>query len=276
MTAEPTADATPILFVNDGPIARVTLNRPAKMNALTPQMLVLLDRAWREIAAARDVRVVVLDAAGDRAFSAGADLGRLTPLLTRARAAEDEWDEALLADPKLLNRALLRHSEFTTPVIAAMRGVVVGGGMEIMLACDLRVAGESCAFGLPEVKRGFIAAAGGVARVARQITQARAAEILLTGERISAHTALDWGLINRVVPDDAVLATADELASKIAENGPLALRAAKDVMIGTSGLPILDAFAAEDTAIKGLLRSSDAREGSRAFMEKRAPRFRGD
>lgn len=271
-----TPDEEPVLFVSDGAIARVTLNRPAKMNALTPQMLVLLDRAWREIAADRGVRVAVLSAAGGRSFSAGADLGRLTPLLTRARDAEDEWDEALLADPKLLNRALLRHNDFTTPVIAAMRGVVAGGGMELMLACDLRVSGESCTFGLPEVKRGLIAAAGGVARVARQISQARAAELLLTGERITARTALDWGLVNRVVPDEAVLATAEELASTVAANGPLALRAAKRVMIAASGRPIPEAFAIEDDAIKGLLRTGDAREGSRAFLEKRPPLFTGE
>lgn len=266
----------PILFkVADG-VARVTLNRPEKLNALTPQMLVLLDRAWESIATDSSVRVVILAGAGERAFSAGADLGRLTPLLTRARNPEDEWDESLLADPKLLNRALLRRNDFPTPVIAAMRGVVAGGGMEIMLACDLRVAGMSSQFGLPEVKRGLIAAAGGVARVSRQTTQARAAEILLTGERISARVALEWGLINRVVPDEDVAAAADELAAQVAQNGPLALRAAKKVMINSAGRPITDGFDAEDEAIRTLLRSKDAREGSRAFMEKREPNFTGE
>jgi len=143
----------PVLFSIGNGIASVTLNRPAKMNALTPEMLVRLDRAWRAIEDDLTVRVAVLSGAGHRAFSAGADLGRLTPLLTRARSAEDEWDEALLADPKMLNRALLRGIDVSTPVIAAMRGVVVGGGMELMLACDLRVAGRSAQFGLPEVSQ---------------------------------------------------------------------------------------------------------------------------
>jgi enoyl-CoA hydratase len=266
----------PVLFSIENGVASVTLNRPAKMNALTPEMLVRLDRAWRAIQDDATVRVAVLSGAGQKAFSAGADLGRLTPLLTRARSAEDEWDEALLADPKLLNRALLRGIDVTTPVIAAMRGVVVGGGMELMLACDLRVAGQSSQFGLLEVRRGLIPAAGGVARVSRQITQARAAEILLIGDRVSADVALSWGLINRVVADDEVQPVAHALAQRMAENGPLAMRKAKQVMLESSGRPILEGFAAEDAAIKLVLRSKDAREGSKAFMEKRKPNFTGE
>ena len=266
----------PVLFSIENGVASVTLNRPAKMNALTPEMLVRLDRAWQAIQDDATVRVAVLSGAGQKAFSAGADLGRLTPLLTRARSAEDEWDEALLTDPKLLNRALLRDIDVTTPVIAAMRGVVVGGGMELMLACDLRVAGQSSQFGLLEVRRGLIPAAGGVARVSRQITQARAAEILLIGDRVSADVALSWGLINRVVADDEDQPTAHALAERMAENGPLAMRKAKQVMLESSGRPILEGFAAEDAAIKLVLRSKDAREGSKAFMEKRKPNFTGE
>jgi enoyl-CoA hydratase len=275
MSETATTTDAPVLFSIDGGIASITLNRPAKMNALTPEMLVRLDRAWRTVQDDVTVRVAILTGAGERAFSAGADLGRLTPLLTRARSAEDEWDEALLADPKLLNRALLRGIDVTTPVIAAMRGNVVGGGMELMLACDLRVAGASAQFGLLEVRRGLIPAAGGVARVSRQITQARAAEILLVGDRISADDALSWGLINRVVADAEVDATARALAERMAENGPLAMRKAKQVMVESSGRPVLDAFANEDEAIKVILRSKDAREGSKAFMEKRRPDFTG-
>jgi enoyl-CoA hydratase/carnithine racemase len=266
----------PVLFSIDDGIASVTLNRPEKMNALTPEMLVRLDRAWRAIQDDTTVRVAVLSGAGHRAFSAGADLGRLTPLLTRARSAEDEWDDALLSDPKTLNRALLRRVDITTPVIAAMRGMVVGGGMELMLACDLRVAGKSAQFGLVEVRRGLIPAAGGVIRVSRQISQARAAEVLLVGDRVSADDALAWGLINRVVPDDDVDSVARALAERMAENGPLAMRLAKQVMIESSGRTTLEGFAAEDDAIKVILRSKDAREGSKAFIEKRTPKFTGE
>jgi enoyl-CoA hydratase/carnithine racemase len=265
----------PVLFAIADGIAEITLNRPEKMNALTPEMLVRLDRAWHQVQDDPTIRVVILTGAGDRAFSAGADLGRLTPLLTRARAAEDEWDEALLADPLLLNRALLRGIDVTTPVIAAMRGVVVGGGMELMLACDLRVAADTSQFGLLEVQRGLIPAAGGIARVARQIPLARAAEILLIGDRIGARQALEFGLLNRIVPAPDVLDTAREMAARMARNGPLAMRAAKQVMLASSGRSLVDGFAAEDEAIKTVLRSQDAREGSKAFVEKRTPVFTG-
>lgn len=269
------ATQTPVLYSVGAGIAIITFNRPEKMNALTPEMLVRLDSAWREIESDPAVRVAVLTGAGSKAFSAGADLGRLVPLLTRARAAEDHWDEAVLADPKVVNRALLRGIEVTTPVIAAMRGRVMGGGMELMLACDLRIAGESSLFGLPEVRRGLIAAGGGLTRVSRQISLARAAEILLVGDEFTAADALSWGLINRVVPDDAVLLAARKLAERMAENGPLAMRKTKQVMLESSGRAITDGFAAEDKAISVILRSEDAREGSEAFTEKRAPNFTG-
>ena len=270
------APESPVLFSVENGIARVTLNRPAKMNALNPEMIVRLARCWDAIQADASVRVAILAAAGDRTFCAGADLGRLTPLLTRARQAEDEWDEALLAEPKILNRAMLRRLDFTTPVIAAARGAVVAGGMELALACDLRVVSDSTTLGLAEVKRGLIPAAGGIARASRQLGWAAAAEILLVGDQISAAEAYRIGLVNRVVAADEVLPTAQALAEKMAGNSPLAMRKAKEAMIAASGRPLEDAFGVEDQCIKVVLRSQDAREGSRAFMEKRKPNFSGN
>lgn len=267
--------ADPILLAIADGVAEITLNRPEKMNALTPEMLVRLDRAWTQIQGDPSIRVVILTGAGERAFCAGADLGRLTPLLMRSRPAEDEWDRALLDDPPILNRALLRGIDMTTPVIAAMRGVVVGGGMEIALACDLRVAAEDSELGLAEVRRGLIPAAGGIVRVSRQVAQAHAAEILLIGDRISAARALEIGLINRVVPAADVIGTARTMAARMAENGPLAMRKVKQVMLEASGRSLIDGFGMENEAIKVLLRSADAREGSRAFTEKRPPHFTG-
>jgi enoyl-CoA hydratase len=264
-----------ILYSVSEGIAQVTLNRPEKMNALTPEMIVRLARCWDEIHADASIRVAVLTGVGERTFCAGADLGRLIPLFTRSRPAEDEWDEAMLADPKILNRAMLRRTDFTTPVIGALRGAVVAGGMELALACDLRVVAEDSTLGLLEVKRGLIPAAGGVARVSRQISWAMAAEILLLGDRIPATEALRIGLVNRVVPGAQVLATARELAQRMAKNSPLAMRMAKEVMLACSGEPINVAFDHEDAAIKKLMRSEDAKEGSRAFVEKREPRFTG-
>jgi enoyl-CoA hydratase/carnithine racemase len=256
-------------------IAEVTLNRPQKMNALTPEMICHLADAWEAIQADPLVRVAILTATGDRAFSAGADLGRLTTLLTRAREPEDEYDERLRAEPKLLNRAMLRGTELTTPVIAAARGAVVGGGMEMLLACDLRVVAEDSTLGLTEVKRGLIPAAGGVARVSRQVSTAHAAEILLLGDKIDAATAYRMGLVNRVAPARDVLSCARGLASTMSASGPLAMRAAKEAMVRSSGIPLAQAFEVEDDVIRPVLRSNDAREGSRAFMEKRAPDFTG-
>ena len=273
--SDTSAPESPVLFSVENGIARVTLNRPAKMNALNPEMIVRLARCWDAIQADASVRVAILAAAGDRTFCAGADLGRLTPLLTRARVAEDEWDEALLAEPKILNRAMLRRLDFTTPVIAAARGAVVAGGMELALACDLRVVSDSTTLGLAEVKRGLIPAGGGIARVSRQLGWAAAAEILLVGDQISAAEAYRIGLVNRVVAADEVLPTAQALAEKMAGNSPLAMRKAKEAMIAASGRPLEDAFGVEDQCIKVVLRSEDAREGSRAFMEKRKPNFTG-
>ena len=265
----------PILFIRADGIAEVVLNRPEKRNALNPEMIVRLARAWEEIANDPTIRVVLLRAVGDKTFCAGADLGRLTPLLTRARGAEDEWDEAMLADPRILNRAMLRGTEFFIPVVAAMRGGIVAGGMELALACDLRVVAEDSTLGLLEVQRGLIPAAGGVARISRQVATAMAAEILLIGDTISAADALRMGLVNRVVAADQVDATARALAERMARNSPLAMRKAKQAMIESSGRSLADAFAIEDSCIKVLLRSNDAREGSKAFMEKRTPSFTG-
>jgi enoyl-CoA hydratase/carnithine racemase len=269
------SDRTPVLqSIQDG-VAEVTLDRPEKMNALTPEMICRLADAWETIEADPLVRVAILTSTGDRAFSAGADLGRLTTLLTRAREPEDAWDERLRAEPKLLNRAMLRSVEMTTPVIAAARGAIVGGGMELLLACDLRVVAEDSSLGLTEVKRGLIPAAGGVARVTRQVSAAHAAEILLIGDKIDAATAYRMGLVNRVVAKEQVLKVARELALVMAQNGPLAMRAAKKTMVRSSGVPLGDAFGIEDELIRVVLRSRDAREGSKAFMEKRRPQFTG-
>lgn len=265
----------PVLFTVNNGVACITLNRPEKMNALNPEMIVRLARYWDAIETDTSVRVAILTAIGERTFCAGADLGRLTPLLTRARAAEDEWDEALLTEPKILNRALLRRVDFTTPVIAAARGTVVAGGMELALACDLRVVSEQTTMGLSEVKRGLIPAGGGIARASRQLGWAAAAEILLVGDQISAAEALRIGLVNRVVASQDVLPTAQALAEKMAQNSPLAMRKAKEAMLGASGRPLQEAFGVEDACIKVVLRSQDAREGSRAFMEKRKPQFTG-
>jgi len=187
------AEAAPHLLVEGGDgIVTLTLNRPDKHNALSPEMVCRLADAWDAIAADPTTRVAVVTGAGDRAFCTGADLGRLIPLFTGARPPDDEWDERLRSDLRLLDKALLRRADFTVPVVAAVRGFALAGGTELVLGTDLRIAADDAEFGLTEVARGIIPAGGGLARLARQVPWAKAAEVVLVGDRISARDALAW------------------------------------------------------------------------------------
>ncbi|MBX3707033.1 MAG: enoyl-CoA hydratase-related protein [Pseudomonadales bacterium] len=257
-------------------IAYLVMNRPERRNALSPQMIVEMAEAWQDFRDDREARVAILTGAGDRAFCAGADLGLLIPLLSGSRKPEDEHDEALLADRSLMQKALLRDFELYKPVIAAVNGFALAGGTEILQATDLRIAAEHAEFGLSEVMRGIIPAGGSLVRLARQIPYCKAMQILLTGDRMSAEEAYRIGLINEVVPAAEVLDRAEALAARIAENGPLAVAACKEAVIRTSGLPLNDAFRIENELAGRVMRSRDAIEGPRAFMEKRKPEFRGE
>lgn len=275
-TTPPVGAQEPVLRVEmDEGIAILTLNRPAKLNSLDPELVCRLADAWEQIAREPTVRVVIVTGAGDRAFCTGADLGRLIPLFTGARPAQDEWDRRLQADPRLLDKALLRRTDYTVPVIAAVRGFALAGGMELLLGTDLRIAAEDSEFGLTEVTRGIIPAGGGLARLARQVPWAKAAEIVLVGDRISAQSAAEMGLVNRLVPSTHVLEEAMQLARRMARNGPLAMRKAKEVMVSSNGLPFDEAYRIESRAAGVVMSSSDAVEGPRAFIEKRSPHFTG-
>ena len=276
MSDGPMIDQAPHLLheLADG-VLRLTLNRPAQRNAISPQMACLLSDALLEAAADDAVRVVVLTGAGDRAFCSGGDLALTLPLMTGARAPADPWDHRLLADPGIIDRSALRRFAFDKPVIAAVNGACLAGGMETMLATDLRIAAEGATFGLPEVKRALIPFAGSLARLPRQLAHAHAMELLLLGDSIDAATALRMGLVNRVVPAADVLPVALDFAARIAANGPLAIRAVKRVAREGSGLPLAAAYDLEDAAKRRIMATADAREGPLAFMEKRAPMYRG-
>lgn len=268
--------AEPVLLVEiDAGIATLTLNRPSKLNSLNPELVCRLADAWDRLAADPMIRVAIVTGAGERAFCTGADLGRLIPLFTGARSPEDEWDERLRADLGLLDKALLRRTDFSVPVIAAVRGFALAGGTELVLGTDLRIAADDSEFGLTEVSRGIIPAGGGLAKLARQVPWAKAAEIVLVGDRISAQSAAEMGLVNRLVPADQVLDEALKLARRMAENGPLAMRKAKEVMITSNGLPLDDAYKMESRAAGVVMSSADAIEGPLAFMERRRPNFTG-
>lgn len=262
--------------VSDG-IALVTMNRPHKRNAIDPEMMVRLAEAWTMVREDDAVRVAVLTGAGTEAFCAGGDLRTLIPLLTRARPPADEWDERLLQDQRgVVNTAMLRVTDFPKPIVAAVNGLCLAGGMELMLATDLRVAADSTEFALTEVQRGLIPGGGSVARLPRQVPTAVALEFLMVGDRLPAARAYDVGLLNAAVPADEVLPNAMALARRIAANAPLAVREVKAVGMASPGLPLDEALALEDAAVRRVMRSADAKEGARAFAERRAPNFTGE
>lgn len=258
-----------------GPVLLLTLNRPEVRNAISPEMACRLADAFAAFDAEDELRVAILTGAGEQAFCAGGDLGRTLPLLSGDRAPEDDWDRRFLNEPGLQDRSALRRAPPAKPVIAAINGLCLAGGMETMLGTDLRIASEGAVFGLPEARRGVIPFAGALVRLSRQIPEPVALELLLTGGTIDAARAHEIGLVNRVVPQAEVLDRAFEMAAALAENGPVSLREIKRVVRGSSGLPLDEGFALEDEAKRIVMASEDAREGPRAFMEKRKPRFVG-
>lgn len=261
-------------YAREGHVALITLNRPQARNAFSPEVLVRLDRAWADAEADPEVRVAVITGAGD-VFCAGADLARLIPLMSGAREPEDEFDEAIRSDPGLGDRATLRHTTFPKPVIAAVNGHAIAGGCEIVQGCDIRVAAEHARFGLQEVKWALFPLGGSTVRMPRLMSPSVAMELLLTGDLIDAKRAYELGFLNHVVPADRVLETAMGIAAKIAANGPVAVKAIKASVKACLGLPEAEAMAVELQFGQPVFRTEDAKEGPRAFLEKRAPVFKG-
>ncbi len=264
-----------LLFEKRNHVAYLTFNRPEVHNSFNPETIVRLGEAWHEIDQDDDVRAVIITGSGKVAFSAGADLGRLIPLFTGARKPEDEWDNKLLANRRLADSALLRSFNVDKPIVAAINGFCIAGGMELIQATDIRVASENASFGLQEVKWAIVPAAGSLARLQRQIPYCKAMEILLTGNRIDANEAWRLGLVNYVVPPERLMPRAEQLAATIAENGPVAVRKIKEAVRRTSGRPLEEAFKIENECAAVVMRTEDAREGPRAFMEKRKPVYKG-
>jgi E-phenylitaconyl-CoA hydratase len=252
------------LEIADG-IARITLNRPERMNAMDADAYRALSEAWIRVRDDRDVRVAIVTGAGERAFTTGADLksfvGAPAPM-------SEFW---LTQNEQLLNRGLEVHK----PVIAAVNGYCLGGGMTLLLACDIRVAAEHASFGLTEVSRGVIAGNGGTQRVLSQVPYAIGMEMLLTGERFGATTAERWGLVNRVVPMDRLMATATAYAERIAANAPLAVQAAKELAVRSRDMDLVSGLRMEQAMNRLLQFTEDAQEGPKAFAEKRPARFAG-
>lgn len=266
---------TTLLYAKDRGVATITFNRPEARNALTPEMLCRLADAIQDVAADDAVRVAIITGAGDKAFCAGGDLASTLPLLTGARSPADDWDRRLLSDPLAAAASSLRGYPLNKPVIAAINGACLAAGAELMLATDIRLMAETATIGLPEVKRGLLPFAGSMARLPRQIAHCHAMELLLLGDPIGAADAHRMGLVNRVCPAQELLPQAMGLAMKMAAAGPVALQQLKQTVLACSGLPLEQAYRIEDEAKRVVMATDDAREGPRAFMEKRQPHFTG-
>ena len=266
--AEPADGPEPphALIERRGHVLIVTMNRPQVRNALSGPMMALLREAWDRVDSDPDIRVCVLTGAGG-AFCAGADL----KAMTRSHPGESlrAGDLDMSAIP-----ALLKGRRLSKPLIAAVEGPAIAGGTEILQATDIRVAGESARFGISEARWGLFPLGGSAVRLTRQIPYTVAADLLLTGRHISAAEARQIGLIGHVVPDGQALAKALELADLIAANGPVAVRGILRTIRETEGLPEHDAFRVEAEIGTAVFRSEDAKEGPRAFTEKRKPNFR--
>ena len=252
-----------LLRERQGHIEILTINRPEARNAVNGAVSRGFAAAFDDLEADDDCWVVIVTGAGDKAFSAGMDL--------KAFAAGESAD---IMGAKG-GFAGIAQREFSKPIIAAVNGSALAGGCEIMLSCDLVVAVEEAKFGIPEVKRGLIAGAGGLIRLPKRIPPAIALELALTGEPIDAHRALQLGLINRVVPAGNLMEEALALAGVIAENAPLAVRASKQVMKEGGELTEAEGWAVNNAAVAKVFSSADAMEGPVAFAEKRAPNWSG-
>jgi enoyl-CoA hydratase len=252
------------LIERRGAVLIVTMNRPEVRNALSGPMMALMRQAWDTVDGDPGIRVCVLTGAGG-AFCAGADLKAMTSDHPGSRLGELDLS---VIEPLLKGRRL------TKPLIAAVEGPAVAGGTEILQACDIRVERESARFGVSEARWGLFPLGGSAVRLPRQIPYTVAADLLLTGRHITAAEALSIGLIGHVVPDGQALTRALEIAETIAANGPVAVRAILQVIRETEGMAEGDAFALEAKAGMAVFASEDAREGPRAFAEKRPPRFR--
>jgi enoyl-CoA hydratase len=259
-----------VIVDRDGPIMQLTLNRPKRLNAITSTMLALMVDACAEASIDDAIRCIVLTGA-DGNFSAGADL--------RAMAGDVDDEGALdlaqrrINDPRYVERGFLKIGRPSKPIIAAVEGVCIAGGMELLLGADIRVAGRSARFGLSEARWSLYPNMGSAVRLPRQIPYTKAAEILLTGKHFSPEEAERTGLIGTTVEDGHALRTAREIADQICANGPLAVEAILTTIRESSGLTEDEAFGRELERSRAVFASEDAKEGPKAFAEKRTPHF---
>ncbi|GGL22135.1 crotonase/enoyl-CoA hydratase family protein [Nocardia jinanensis] len=250
-----------------GHVLIVTMNRPEARNALSTEMMAIMRDAWDQVDSDPDIRVAILTGAGG-AFCAGADLKGMTQQHPGDSFAGGGWDLSKI-------EALLKGRRLTKPLIAAVEGAAIAGGTEILQGTDIRVAGVSAKFGVSEARWGLFPLGGSAVRLVRQVPYTVAADILLTGRHLSAAEAKDIGLIGHVVPDGQALDKALELADLIAANGPLAVQAILQTIRDSECIPEEEAFQIDAKLGTAVFQSADAKEGPKAFKEKRKPNFSG-
>jgi enoyl-CoA hydratase len=256
-------DYTTILYAKGDGIGTITLNRPKSMNALNSVVLGELNHVFNEIARDAEVRVVIITGS-DKFFAAGADINEIAVLATPAEA--HDW----LASDNIFRRL----EDFDKPVIALVCGLALGGGCELSMACDMRIAAENAQFGQPEIKIGIIPGGGGTQRLPRLIGVTKAKELLFTGDNIDANEAYRLGLVNKVVPLESAMDEARNLALKIARQPAMAIRATKMAINGGINMDIKYALAYEARCFENLFSTEDQKEGTKAFLEKRKPVFK--
>lgn len=251
-------------YQKEGRIATFTINRPEALNALNVQALEEMGEKMVAFRDDPDIWVGIITGAGERAFCVGADIKETLPVML----------ENLSMKPWKVPGTPMRGLEIWKPLIAAINGLALGGGLEIALACDIRIVSEKARFGLPEVMLGLIPGWGGTQRLPRAIPMCQAAELLFTGKHIDAREAYRIGLVNAVVPPERVMPAAREMAEAICKAGPLAVRAAKEAMIHGRGMSLEEGLNLEDALQAYTVSTEDFAEGTRAFKEKRKPEFR--
>jgi len=252
------------LVVDDG-VATITIDRPKALNALNTATLDDLAAAIDAIDARGDVRAIIVTGAGPKAFVAGADISQMVDLTPREARAFSAKGSDLFA----------RLEALPVPVIAAVNGFALGGGCELMLACDFAIASSNARFGQPEVNLGLIAGFGGTQRLTRKVPYGIAMELLVTGRMIKADEALRIGLVNRVVEPEALMSTVRGIVDEILSKGPVAVRRTRELVRSALDTTLADGLADETDGFGGVFETADAREGMTAFLEKRAADFTG-
>ena len=259
------AEYQTLLVSEENGIAKILVNRPDKLNALSRTVLEELSRAVRAVADSRTVRVAIVTGSGEKAFVAGADIAEMEKMTAAQAKAFSDLGHGVCA---LIEQA-------PCPFIAAVNGFALGGGCELALACDFIYASDKARFGQPEVNLGVLPGFGGTQRLARRVGVGRARELVYTGEHVLADAALAMGLVNAVVPAAELQDRALAVAKKIAAKSPLAIAASKRVLLRGAETDLTTACELEATAFAALFGSDDQREGMRAFLEKRAAAFKG-